>query len=81
VLELANARYEGGLANSLEVIVAQQARLNSERLAAQVLGQRMLASVFLVRALGGDWEGLASTDSRPAAPAAPGESGAPPAVR
>lgn len=70
VLELANARYEGGLANSLEVIVAQQAQLNSERLAAQILGQRMLASVFLVRALGGDWTGFAAegTQGRPSTP-------------
>lgn len=57
VLELANARYEGGVATTLDVIVAQQSLLNSERLAAQLLGQRLLVSVFLTRALGGDWEG------------------------
>jgi outer membrane protein TolC len=45
------------VANPLEVIVAQQALLNSERLAAQLVGQRLLASVFLVKALGGDWQG------------------------
>ena len=45
------------MANPLEVIVAQQGLLNSERLAAQLVGQRLLASVFLVKALGGDWEG------------------------
>lgn len=58
VLDIATARYEGGLATSLDVIVAQQFQLNAERLAAQLLGQRMLASVFLVKALGGDWQGL-----------------------
>lgn len=57
VLELANARYEGGVATSLDVIVAQQALLASERQAAQLLGQRLLTSVFLVKALGGDWQG------------------------
>ena len=57
VLELANARYEGGVATSLDVIVAQQSSLNSERQAAQILGQRLLTSVFLVKALGGDWQG------------------------
>jgi NodT family efflux transporter outer membrane factor (OMF) lipoprotein len=56
-LDLANARYEGGIATYLEVIVAQQALLSNERLAAQLLGQRMLASVFLVKALGGNWQG------------------------
>jgi multidrug efflux system outer membrane protein len=57
VLELVATRYEGGVANPLEVIIAQQALLNSERLAAQLVGQRLLTSVFLVKALGGDWEG------------------------
>jgi NodT family efflux transporter outer membrane factor (OMF) lipoprotein len=57
VLDLVNARYEGGIATSLDVIIAQQGLLNSERLAAQLLGQRLLTAVFLVRALGGDWQG------------------------
>jgi NodT family efflux transporter outer membrane factor (OMF) lipoprotein len=58
VLELANIRYEGGVSTYLDVIIAQQALLNSERQAAQLLGQRMLTSVFLVKALGGDWQGV-----------------------
>ena len=58
MLELANARYEGGVATSLDVIVAQQSLLASERLASQILGQRLLSSVFLVKALGGDWQGM-----------------------
>ncbi|MSQ70957.1 MAG: efflux transporter outer membrane subunit [Betaproteobacteria bacterium] len=57
VFDLANSRYEGGVATSLDVITAQQALLTSERLAAQLLGQRLLTSVFLVKALGGGWEG------------------------
>jgi len=60
VLELANARYEGGIATYLDVITAQQSLLNSERLAAQLRGQRMLTAVFLVKALGGDWPGASS---------------------
>ena len=38
------------------MITAQQALLNAERLAAQLSGQRLLTSVFLVKALGGDWD-------------------------
>jgi NodT family efflux transporter outer membrane factor (OMF) lipoprotein len=57
VLDLAMARYEGGAASYSDVITAQQGLLNSERLAAQLLGQRLLSAVFLVRALGGDWQG------------------------
>jgi NodT family efflux transporter outer membrane factor (OMF) lipoprotein len=60
-LDLATARYEGGIAAYLEVIVAQQALLNNERLAAQLQGQRLLVSVFLVKALGGDWGGTGRT--------------------
>ena len=56
VLEMATARYEGGASGYLDVITAQQSLLASERLAAQLRGQRLLASVFLVKALGGDWE-------------------------
>lgn len=53
VLDLATDRYEGGLATSLDVITAEQGLLTSERLAAQLLGQRLLTSVFLIKALGG----------------------------
>jgi outer membrane protein TolC len=56
VLQIAQDRYQGGIANSQDVIIAQQSQLNSERLAAQLLGQRLLTSVFLIKALGGDWQ-------------------------
>jgi outer membrane protein, multidrug efflux system len=57
VLDIATSRYEGGVATYLEVITAQQGLLNNERLAAQLQGQLLLTSVFLVKALGGDWQG------------------------
>ena len=57
-LELVNARFEGGIAGPLEVIIAEQSLLNSERLVSQLAGQQLLTSVFLVKALGGDWQGL-----------------------
>ena len=56
VLELATARYEGGATTYLDVITAQQSLLAAERLGAQLSGQRLLTSVFLIKALGGDWE-------------------------
>ena len=70
VLDLATARYEGGVATYLDVITAQQSLLNSERLAAQLRGQRLLTAVFLVKALGGDWGGASSLAANAAAPAA-----------
>jgi NodT family efflux transporter outer membrane factor (OMF) lipoprotein len=57
VLDIATTRYEGGIATALDVITAQQSLLASERLAAQLQGQRLLVTVFLIKALGGDWEG------------------------
>ena len=65
VLDLVNTRYEGGVASPLEVIVAQQALLNNQRLTAQLVGQRLLTTVFLVKALGGDWEAPKTVSSHP----------------
>ncbi|SCX41137.1 efflux transporter outer membrane subunit [Variovorax sp. EL159] len=55
VLDMATSRYEGGASTYLDVITAQQSLLTVERQAAQLQGQRLLTSVFLVKALGGDW--------------------------
>jgi NodT family efflux transporter outer membrane factor (OMF) lipoprotein len=55
VLQLANDRYEGGVATYLDVITAQQSLLTSQRQLAQLQGQRMLVAVLLVKALGGDY--------------------------
>jgi NodT family efflux transporter outer membrane factor (OMF) lipoprotein len=55
VLDMATARYDGGVAPYLDVITAQQALLTTERQTAQLRGQRLLTAVFLVKALGGDW--------------------------
>ncbi len=58
VLELANVRYSGGLDSYLNVIVAQEAMLNNQRLRAQIHGQQLQNAVYLVKALGGGWQGL-----------------------
>ena len=55
-LQLANARYTGGLVTYLDVITAQEQVLSNERLAAQIQGQRLVTSVLLVKALGGGWD-------------------------
>ncbi len=55
-LALANNRYTGGLTTYLDVITAQTTLLNNERLATQLLGQQMVTSVYLVKALGGGWD-------------------------
>jgi multidrug efflux system outer membrane protein len=55
-LELANNRYVGGVTSYLDVITAQATLLNNQRLATQLLGQQMVMSVYLVKALGGSWD-------------------------
>jgi NodT family efflux transporter outer membrane factor (OMF) lipoprotein len=55
-LDLANTRYTGGITSYLDVITAQSALLTDERLATQLLGQRLVTSVYLVKALGGGWD-------------------------
>ena len=54
--QLAQARYRAGLVTVLEVVDAQRARLGAERQRAVVVSQQLLASVALVKALGGGWE-------------------------
>jgi multidrug efflux system outer membrane protein len=55
-LNLANARYTGGLVTYLDVITAQEQMLTNERLATQIQGQRLVTEVLLVKALGGGWD-------------------------
>jgi outer membrane protein, multidrug efflux system len=55
-LEIANNRYVGGVTNYLDVITAQTTLLSSQRLETQLLGQQMVSSVYLVKALGGSWD-------------------------
>jgi len=55
-LDIANSRYVGGVTTYLDVITAQSTLLSNERLATQLLGQQMVTSVYLVKALGGGWD-------------------------
>jgi NodT family efflux transporter outer membrane factor (OMF) lipoprotein len=48
-------RYGAGAASYLEVVIAQTFALANERAAVDISRRRMIASVRLVKALGGDW--------------------------
>jgi outer membrane protein, multidrug efflux system len=63
-LAIANNRYVGGVTSYLDVITAQTTLLNSERLETQLLGQQMVSSVYLVKALGGGWDATQIRDER-----------------
>jgi outer membrane efflux protein len=51
-------RYRSGLVSYLDVIYAQTALLANQRTATQISGQRMVATVVLIKALGGGWLGV-----------------------
>jgi NodT family efflux transporter outer membrane factor (OMF) lipoprotein len=55
-LDIAKSRYVGGLVSYLDVVSAQQNLLNNESEMAVIRGQKLVASVLLVKALGGGWD-------------------------
>lgn len=54
--QLSNTRYRNGFVNYLEVIDAERTVLATQRAATQVERERVLATVGLIRALGGGWQ-------------------------
>ena len=54
--QIAQIRYEKGATTYLDVIDAERTELEYKRENAQVLGEELVASVRLVKALGGGWD-------------------------
>lgn len=52
---LADLRYQKGLASYFEVVEGNRTVLSAKLLAAQVEGQRLIAAVAMLKALGGGW--------------------------
>lgn len=61
--DIASDRYKGGVALYLDVLTAQQTLLGNQRQAVQIHGQQFLTAVYLVKALGGGWEGAGGAPS------------------
>jgi NodT family efflux transporter outer membrane factor (OMF) lipoprotein len=55
-VELTTNQYKAGIVSYLNVIAVQAIALNNERNAVDVQGRRLVASVQLVRAIGGGWD-------------------------
>jgi len=55
-LEIANNRYKAGLITYLEVATAQSSALAVERSVVQLQGAKLVATVGLIKSLGGGWE-------------------------
>jgi multidrug efflux system outer membrane protein len=58
-------RYRSGLVSYLDVVFAQTALLQNQRTATQIGGQRMVATVVLIKALGGGWLGVPAEPANP----------------
>ena len=56
-LDLTNARYSSGLVSYFDVIQAQNLALAAEQQTVQLAGNRMAATVRLIKAMGGGWGG------------------------
>jgi NodT family efflux transporter outer membrane factor (OMF) lipoprotein len=54
--DISNQRYKGGVTSYLEVLTAESALLQNQRTAIDLQTQQFVASVGLVRALGGGWD-------------------------
>jgi multidrug efflux system outer membrane protein len=65
-------RYKSGLVSYLDVVFAQTALLANQRTATQIGGQRMVATVVLIKALGGGWLGVAAQAGMSPNPGSPG---------
>ena len=65
-------RYKSGLVSYLDVVYAQTALLANQRTATQIEGQRMVATVVLIKALGGGWLGVPAPSLTNPNPGAPG---------
>jgi NodT family efflux transporter outer membrane factor (OMF) lipoprotein len=52
----ANLRYQGGIASYLEVVYAQNAALQSRLSVTDIRARQTIATVLLVKTLGGDWQ-------------------------
>ncbi|MBL8528610.1 MAG: efflux transporter outer membrane subunit [Burkholderiales bacterium] len=55
-VELTLNQYKAGIVSYLNVVAVQTVALNNERTSVGILGQRLTASVLLVKALGGGWD-------------------------
>lgn len=54
-LSISTNRYKGGVTTYLEVLTAQTAQLTNERAQADIAARQFVASVQLIRSLGGGW--------------------------
>jgi outer membrane protein TolC len=62
-LKLTTNRFQAGAVSYLDVVTAQTIALTNQRTADQIDARRLDASVLLLKALGGGWQGLTSAQT------------------
>jgi multidrug efflux system outer membrane protein len=63
--QLTEAQYRTGLITYLQVIDSNRSVLTNELTQAQILYQRMISTVLLIKALGGGWDSQTSGATQP----------------
>lgn len=63
MLNISNNRYKSGVEQYLDVIVAQVAELTHKQNVVKLNGQRLAASVSLIKALGAGWKATSAMSS------------------
>lgn len=58
--DMVDRQYKGGLASSLELIIARMTLLENRRQLQQIRGQQLANAVLLIKSLGGGWDGHAT---------------------
>ncbi|WP_333991655.1 efflux transporter outer membrane subunit [Pseudomonas sp. S3(2024)] len=61
-LRLTQNQYKAGLISYIDVVVVQATALSNERTVLNILQSRLIASVQLIAALGGGWDGQLATE-------------------
>ncbi|MGE1173243.1 efflux transporter outer membrane subunit [Pseudomonas sp. BW7P1] len=64
-LRLTQNQYKAGLIAYIDVVVVQATALSNERTVLNILQSRLIASVQLIAALGGGWDGQLETSQNP----------------
>ena len=64
-LRLTRIQYQSGVIDSLHVVNAEQTLLTNELSEAQILNQRMISTVLLIKAIGGGWDSQPAPTEKP----------------
>ena len=62
-MQQANNRYRGGVSTFLDTVVVENIALQADLTRVRIVSDRQIASVQLIKALGGGWTSLTKPDA------------------